>query len=168
MKVETPTETVARRAAQRPGSAQRGHVQRLGYTRTSAYEGNVPRWMQPSSKSARGIRLHNAKAARAHNRFSIGPQHLAFHLTCSAEIDSFHEFRCEKRSQFLTHRSGTSTRLATKPLFSRIEMESSSNWPMRLVSINQPPGLSIERAGQELSLLATPHVKRWSWQHCTP
>jgi catechol 2,3-dioxygenase-like lactoylglutathione lyase family enzyme len=70
---------------------------RLGYTRTSEYEGNVPCWVLSSSNSAVSIGLHKSRVATPHNRFSVGLHHLAFHLTSRAEVDSIHKFLVQEQ-----------------------------------------------------------------------
>ena len=70
---------------------------RLGYSRTSEYEGDVPCWVLSSGSSVLSIGLHKAKVDTPHNRFSVGLHHLAFHLSSRAEIDSFHEFLLRER-----------------------------------------------------------------------
>ena len=70
---------------------------RLGYTRTTEYEGDVPCWVRSESGSVFSIGLHKAKVDVPHNRFSVGLHHLAFHLTSRADIDSFHAFLLQER-----------------------------------------------------------------------
>lgn len=65
---------------------------RLGYARTSDYEGSVPCWVLSRSGVAVSIALHQARLDAPHNRYSIGLHHLAFHAGSRAAVDSFHEF----------------------------------------------------------------------------
>ncbi|MDB5969753.1 MAG: glyoxalase/bleomycin resistance protein/dioxygenase [Hydrocarboniphaga sp.] len=70
---------------------------RLGYTRTSEYEGEVPCWVRARAGATLSIGLHQARLATPHNRYSVGLHHLAFHLGSRAQVDRFHEFLLAER-----------------------------------------------------------------------
>lgn len=74
---------------------------RLGYLRTSEYEGSVPCWVLSVCSSVLSIGLHKAKVETPHDKFSVGLHHLAFHLTSRADIDSFHQFLLRERIEVL-------------------------------------------------------------------
>lgn len=65
---------------------------RPGYTRASEYEGEVPCWVLSHPGSTISIGLHKARVSTAHNRYSVGLHHLAFHLASRADVDGFHGF----------------------------------------------------------------------------
>ncbi len=65
---------------------------RLGYKRTSEYEGDVPCWELSTAESQFSVGLHKAKDPTPHNRYAVGLHHLAFHVSSRSEIDAFHEF----------------------------------------------------------------------------
>jgi glyoxylase I family protein len=70
---------------------------RLGYLRSTQYEGDVPCWEISSSGFSFSLGLHLARSDAAHNRYAAGLHHLAFHLTSRAEVDSFYAFLCQER-----------------------------------------------------------------------
>lgn len=70
---------------------------RIGYVRTSEYEGEVPCWVLSHSGSTFSIGLHKARASTPHDRYAVGLHHVAFHLASRAEVDSFHEFLLSER-----------------------------------------------------------------------
>ena len=67
-------------------------LDKLGYTRSNQYGGDVPCWELSSSNSTLSIGLHLAKSGSPHNRYSAGLHHLAFHLPSRTEVDDFHDF----------------------------------------------------------------------------
>lgn len=65
---------------------------RLGYRRSGEYEGEVPCWVLSQAGFTISLGLHRAKVRSAHNRYSVGLHHLAFHAASRAEVDGFHDF----------------------------------------------------------------------------
>jgi glyoxylase I family protein len=65
---------------------------KLGYKRSTQYEGGVPCWELSGASSTLSIGLHLASSDIGHDRGSAGLHHLAFHLSSRAEVDDFHEF----------------------------------------------------------------------------
>lgn len=60
----------------------------LGYTRSTQYAGEVPCW----AIGEFSIGLHPARSGRAHDRYSPGLHHLAFHAESREAVDRFHRF----------------------------------------------------------------------------
>ena len=63
-----------------------------GDARTMEYAGGVPCWRLAGSGTTLSIGLHEAKASAAHNRYSPGLHHLAFHASSRGEVDDFFGF----------------------------------------------------------------------------
>ena len=63
----------------------------LGYARTNLYEGGAPCWaIADGSGSGFSMALKPARSDAAHDRYSVGLHHLAFHASSREEVDSLH------------------------------------------------------------------------------
>lgn len=65
----------------------------LGFTRSEQYAGNVPCWVSVNKSGGEfSIGLHNARRSQAHDRYSAGLHHIAFHAESREAVDAFYDF----------------------------------------------------------------------------
>ena len=63
----------------------------LGFARTNLYAGGAPCWaIANGSGSGFSMALHPARSDAAHDRYSVGLHHFAFHATSREEVDLLH------------------------------------------------------------------------------
>ena len=67
-------------------------LSRLGYGRTQAYAGSAPCWAFRDKSGNFSIALHEARSDAAHDRYTAGLHHFAFHASSRTEVDELFEY----------------------------------------------------------------------------
>lgn len=65
-------------------------LRELGYECSTEYQGEVPNWTLRQGPASTSIGLHEAKSLAAHNRYTAGFHHLAFHASSRGEVDAMY------------------------------------------------------------------------------